>query len=252
MKCVWKSPAQCLQLFKAVQHTNTMVNLLVDTDGLHIVAMDMSQTSLVRLELKAAAFESWECPRPLSIGLYTEALVTILQKAKSFSTLAWTTSGETTFSVTVANQDQTTEFRLRAIDIDEDQLDIPEMDDDVALQVSSSVLREWLDNILMTKADVRFQLTHLHCRCSSSSTELGTIIYQEPIDGQRIESLIVRAEVDITLSYQAAKSLLVFSKCGTSCFLGFSNMQPSRLKVTLGHGSSLCLFVAPNIVEVDD
>ena len=126
------------------------------------------------------------------------------------------------------------------------------MDDDVALQVGSSVLREWLDNILMTKADVRFQLTHLHCRCSSSSTELGTIIYQEPIDGQRIESLIVRAEVDITLSYQAAKYLLVFSKCGTSCFLGFSNMQPSRLKVTLGHGSSLCLFVAPNIVEVDD
>lgn len=248
MHCTWTSPSQCIKLFKAVHHTNTMVNILFDTNGLHIMSMDSSKTSLVRLELTPHSFESFECTAPLTLGLYTESLVAILQKAKT-SQLTWKVTGDTILSMFLAHDDQTTEFQIRAIDIDEDQLDIPEMDDDMVLEVEAPVLHEWMDKILMTKADVQFQITPLEFQCSSTDVQFGTVIHSEPLNGKRIDALAVRSPVDITLSFQSAKSMLVFSKCGDICIVGFSNAQPSRLKVNLGSGSHLCLFVAPKIVD---
>jgi len=184
----------------------------------------------------------------LTLGLNTESLVAILQKAKA-SQLTWKVTGDTILSVFLAHDDQTTEFQIRAIDIDEDQLDIPEMDDDMVLEVEAPVLHEWMDKILMTKADVQFQITPLEFQCSSTDVQFGTVIHSEPLNGKRIDALAVRSPVDITLSFQSAKSMLVFSKCGDICIVGFSNAQPSRLKVNLGSGSHLCLFVAPKIVD---
>ena len=248
MHCTWKSPSQCIKLFKAVHHTNAMVNIVFDTQGLHIMSMDSSKTSLVRLELTPSSFESFECTAPLTLGLNTESLVAILQKAKA-SQLTWKVTGDTILSVFLAHDDQTTEFQIRAIDIDEDQLDIPEMDDDMVLEVEAPVLHDWMDKILMTKADVQFQITPLEFQCCSTDVQFGTIVHSEPLNGKRIDALAVRSPVDITLSFQSAKSMLVFSKCGDRCIVGFSNAQPSRLKVNLGSGSHLCLFVAPKIVD---
>lgn len=248
MNCTFQSSSQCLKLFKAIQHTNNMVNIRFDMQGMHIMSMDTSKTSLVRLELNADSFEMFHCPVPIMIGLYTNSLVTILQKSKS-SKLVWKTDNNLTLTVILVNDDQTTEFLIRAIDIEEDQLDIPAMDDDMALQVEASVLREWMDKMLMVNGDVQFQITNQFFQCSVIGSTVGTITHREPINGKRIESLAKRENVDITLSFQAAKSMLMFSHCGSTCMVGFSNEQPSRLKVNLDNGSYLCLFVAPKIVD---
>ena len=248
MHCIWKSPSQCIKLFKAVQHTNNMVNITFDHTGLHIMSMDRSKTSLVRLHLTPDSFETFECSVPITLGLYTESLVGCLQKAKS-SKLRWKINNNTTLSVILLHEDQTTEFQIRAIDIEEEQLDIPELDDDMALQVDATVLREWTDKMMMTKADCQFQITREKFQWSSTATEFGTITHCEPLNGKRIESLAVRNTVDITLSTQAVKAMSMFSHCGSTCMLGFSNEQPTRLKVELLYGSHLCLFVAPKIVD---
>jgi DNA polymerase III sliding clamp (beta) subunit (PCNA family) len=245
MHCTWKSPSQCIKLFQAVHHTNPRVNIVFDTQGLHIMSMDSSKTCLVRLELTPSSFESFECTTPLTLGVDTESLVALLQTAKT-SKLSWQVSTDAILSVFLAHEDQTTEFRLRAIDIDEVQLDIPERDDDMALQVAAPVLHEWMNQMLMAKAEVQFQITPHQFQCSSTAVQFGTIVHSEPLNGQRIDALAVRSSVDITLSYQSAKSMLVFSTCGDLCIVGFSNAQPSRLKVNLGSdGSHLCLFVSP-------
>lgn len=248
MNCTWQLSAQCLTLFKAIQQTNSMVNVRFDRRGMHIVSMDAGKTSLVRLELRAESFESYQCLRPTTIGLCTESLVAILHKSKS-SKLVWKADNERMLVVLLVNDDQTTEFQIRAIDIEEDQLDVPEMDDDMALQVEAGVLKEWMEKMLMTKSDVQFQITSQQFQCTSSDTNYATITHREPISGKRIESVASRAAVNITLSFQAVKAMLLFSQCGTTCMVGFSNEQPSRLKVNLGNASHLCLFVAPKIVE---
>ena len=143
---------------------------------------------------------------------------------------------------------QKTEFRIRTVDIDDDQLAIPELQDDVAIRVPKEVVHDWIDKMIMTKSDVHFRVTQTEFSCESTSTDMGTIKCSEPIGTDRIVSVAFRNPVDMQLSSYATKSMQVFAGTGgDSCFIGLSNEQPSRIKVELGDASSICLYVAPKI-----
>ena len=249
MKCAWKSSGQCLKLFKSIQHTNSMVNIMFDGNGLNIMSMDSSKTSLVRLRLKSAYFDSYACSRPMVFGIYTETLTSVLQKAKQ-TTVAWEATDDNTLTVVMSDKDFKTRIKLRSIDIEDDHLDIPELEDDVSFKVPSAVLRDWVDKVLMTKTDVAFDITNQEFACSSESVEIGEIKHIEPVGGERVQLVAFRNEVNIALSFNSTRSLAVFAAAGgDTCFVGFSNHQPSRIQVNLDGDSTLCLFVAPKIID---
>ena len=103
-----------------------MVNIMFGPSGVSIMSMDTSKTSLVRLILTPAFFEAFECTQPMVFGIYTETLSNVLQKAKQ-STLHWKATDDGALTIVLQEQDFKTEFTLRSISIDDDQLDIPEM-----------------------------------------------------------------------------------------------------------------------------
>ena len=249
MNCVWQSGAQCLKVMKALHHTNKMINITFDADGMHIMSMDMSKTSLVKLELEAGEFKSYRCDQPLMLGLYSEVLLNILQKVKKNS-LVWSARNEEELVIAFVNNEQKTQFSIRTIAIDTDELAIPELQDDVGLSVPKEVIQDWFDKMMMTKNDVQFQVTQQKFGCQSNSLEFGDVHYSEPIGTDRIVSRAFRNSVNMTLSFYAIKSMSIFAGTGgDTCFLGLSNEQPSRIKISLGDDSYLCLYVAPKIQD---
>lgn len=249
MECSWVNTSECAKIFKAIQYTNPTVNLTFDGTGMNIMSMDGSKTSFVRLSLKPEFFSNYQPPvEPLVLGVYTEMISNILQKAKQ-SCMTWKATDET-LGIMLTQDDQKTMFGIRSIDIDEDHLDIPDMEDDCAVRVKSSVLRDWMDKMLMAKADVHFQITKDRFECASTSVNMGDIQHIEPIGGERIIRVGYKEDVNITLAYHAIKSMHVFSACGGEiCMVGFSNQMPTRLMVNLGKGSHLSLFMAPKIED---
>ncbi len=249
MNCVWKSGVQCLKIMKALHHTNKMINIKFDDSGVHIISMDMSKTSLVKLELEASEFKSYECPNPIVLGLYSEVLLNILQKAKK-NTLVWSAKDEEELVITFVNETQKTQFSIRTIAIDTDELAIPQLDDDVALRVPRDIVQDWFDKMMMAKNDVRFEVSQSQFECQSDSIEFGKVTYTEPIGTDRIVCAAYRNDVQMTLSFFAIKSMSVFAGTGgDTCFLGLSNNQPSRIQMSFGDDSYLCLYVAPKITE---
>jgi len=249
MICTWKSASQCLKVFKSIQHTNSMVNIAFSDSGLEIMSMDSSKTSLVRLRLTPAYFEQYKCDRPMIFGIFTETLSNVLQKAKQ-NTVTWKATNDTALTIVISDKDFKTEVTLRSIDIEDDQLAIPELEDDVSFTIPTSVLKDWVDKVLMTKADVAFDITNQQFQCSSESIEVGEIKHIEPIGGERVQLVAFKQDVNIALSFRSTRSLAVFAAAGgDTCFVGFSNAQPSRIRVNLEGDSTLCLFVAPKIIE---
>jgi len=248
MNCQWKDASACLKIFKAIQHTNPMVNLDFTMDGVHIMSMDTSKTSLVKLVLSKDYFESYLCPNTMTIGVYTETLCNVLQKIKK-NQLGWKAS-DNALTIVCHTADQKTEFSLRAIDIEEDALDIPELQDDVAVTMHPATVKDITDKLLMGKTDVHININNQNIKLISESTEFGKITHTEPIVGGRLKLDAFRNDVAISLSFHAIRSMCIFSTCGENeCYLGFSNQMPSRLKVTLSRTSSLSLYVAPKIVD---
>jgi DNA polymerase III sliding clamp (beta) subunit (PCNA family) len=226
-----------------------MINVAFSATGLSIMSMDASKTSLVKLALAPQYFETYVCTLPMVFGIYTEVLTNVLQKAKGTS-VTWKASDTNALTIVMSAKDFKTEIMLRSIDIEDDHLDIPELEDDVALIVPSSVLRNWFDKVQMTKGDVAFDITRANFICSSESIEIGEIKHTEPIGGERVQLSTFRKEVNIALSFHSTRSMAVFAGCGgEQCFVGFSNQQPSRIKVALDDTSILSLYVAPKIMD---
>ena len=225
-----------------------MINILFNAGGLHIMSMDGSKTSLIQLELKPSFFKSFRCEQECIFGLHTETLTSILGKAKQ-TNLVWKATDDTTLTIVLVQNDQMTEFSMRAIDIDEDHLDIPTMQDDVRLKMQDRVIKDWADKLMMTKGDATFDITQQEFVCASSSVTMGTVKHREPIGGERVERMSYNKDVHITLSFHALNSIKTFSDCAKECWMGFSNEMPTRLHVTLADESSLCLYVAPKIQE---
>ena len=249
MICGWKSGQQCLKIFKAIHQTNKMVNITFDSLGMHIMCMDMSKTSLVKMQLEACEFEHYQCEKSMTLGLYTEVLVNILQKVKK-NKLVWTAQNDAEFSIAFVENAQKTKFTVRTLDIEDDQLDVPELQDDMALRVPREVLQDWLDKMLMTKNDVQIKATQEQIVCESASIDMGTICCSEPVGTDRVVAVAQRRDVDVLFSFYATKMLAVFSGTGgDTCFIGLSNEQPSRIKISLGDNSYLCLFIAPKMTD---
>lgn len=165
--------------------------------------------------------------------------------------LCWKAS-DNALTIVCQSSDQKTEFSLRAIDIEEDALDIPELKDDMAVTMHPATVKDITDKLLMGKTAVHININDQNMELISESTEFGKITHVEPIAGERVKLDAFRSNVTIALSFNAIRSMFIFSTCGENeCFLGFSNQMPSRLKVKLGDQSSLCLYVAPKIIDDD-
>jgi len=225
-----------------------MVNVKFSPGGIHIMSMDASKTSLVKLQLHKGFFETYTSDICYTVGIYTETLCNILQKVKK-NKLFWK-SNNNVIIIACQYEDQTTEFSLRAIEINEDELNIPELEDDVSFKMNPVYIKDICDKLLMGKTDVNINISQETLKMESTSTEFGTITHTEPIGGNRIYPITFKQNVDVFLSFHAIRSMFIFSTCGDNeCFLGFSAEMPSRLKVQLGLDSYLSLYVAPKIIN---
>ena len=179
MYCTWKDAGECLKLFKAIQHTNPMVNVCFSNNGIRIMSMDRSKTSLVKLNLTKDYFETYQCQSEENIGIYTETICNILQKVRK-NTLSWKTT-QNALTIICQHETQKTEFTLRAIDIEEDELDVPELNDDVSMQINAKDFKDICDKLLMGKTDVSVNIDQQTLTLTSDSTELGIIKHSEPL-----------------------------------------------------------------------
>lgn len=228
------------------------MNITFDEHGVHIMSMDMSKTSLVKLELDPNMFKVYRCTQSLTIGMYSEVLLNILQKVKK-NELVWSAQNDSQLHIAFVHQDQKTQFSIQAIAIDTDELAIPELQDDVALRVPKEVLQDWFDKMMMSKNDVDFDVNDTTFMCESISLEFGKIHYTEPLGTDRVIREAFRNRVHMKLSHYAIKSMCIFAGTGgDTCLLGLSNEQPSRIKIGLGEDSYLCLYVAPKIMDDED
>lgn len=248
MNIVWKDNNDCLQIFKAIEKTNTIINVAFTSSGMRLMGMDSSKTSLVQLVLPPEYFESYQCTTPLEIGIYTSSMVAILAKVKK-NKLTWKTDSSTGLTICLINGETTTEFRLRSVDVEEDVLDIPNITDDVELRMNPTILVSILDKIIMAKSGLNLKVDSQNIYMSAKSVEFGTIWHKEPFNAGNIDC-ILREEVSLMFGYNAIVLMLTFAKVSKlPCFLGLSNEMPLRLKMTVGSGGSLSLYIAPRISE---
>lgn len=108
------------------------INIVFDNTGIKIMSMDGSHVALIHMKLEAEKFEDYSCPEKLNVGICITSLYKLMKTVNNSDTIAMFISeknpNELAIKIENADKNTSTTFTLKLLDIDADDLNIPDVD----------------------------------------------------------------------------------------------------------------------------
>eukprot|EP01023_Acetabularia_acetabulum_P016785 TRINITY_DN1830_c0_g2_i1.p2 TRINITY_DN1830_c0_g2~~TRINITY_DN1830_c0_g2_i1.p2 ORF type:complete len:265 (+),score=57.36 TRINITY_DN1830_c0_g2_i1:312-1106(+) len=129
------------RVLEAVKDLVTEANFEVTDSQLTLQAMDSSHVSLVCLEMRQEGFEHFRCDRPMNMGMNIGNLLKMLKCAEdndSVTMRAQDDGGTIQFLFQSPTQDRHVDFEMKLMEIDAEQLQVPEQQYKATVKVAAS------------------------------------------------------------------------------------------------------------------
>lgn len=125
----------------AITELVTEANFDCSEDGISLQAMDSSHVSLVGLQLRASGFEGFRCDRNISLGMNLASLTKVLKCMNAKDRITIRAEGEAdscSFIFESQDEGRISKFDLKLMDIDAEQLGIPETEYQCIIRMPSA------------------------------------------------------------------------------------------------------------------
>lgn len=118
------------KLFEALKQIIVETNIECNAEGLRIVTMDESHTTLVRLSLQAEKFENYHCPSPICIGVDVTQLFSILKNMSPDEILTFfmsdTNASDLDIIIENHSKGEITHYKLKLLELNPETYRIPQ------------------------------------------------------------------------------------------------------------------------------
>jgi proliferating cell nuclear antigen len=108
------------------------INLIFDETGIKVMAMDGSHVALIHMKLHAENFEKYECKQRFDAGLSLQALYKLMKTVSNNDTVSIfieeQNTNELCLHIENADRNSSTTFKLKLLDIDSNELSIPDVE----------------------------------------------------------------------------------------------------------------------------
>ena len=129
-------------LFETLKEVLHDVSLIFDSTGVKLVTMDGSRCALIYLKLHADSFEEYHCPGPVQAGINMNNMFKLLRTTGSHDTIVMyaTAAEHNELGIKINNveRNSTTDFRLKLLDVDSENIQIPAVSFDAVLTLPST------------------------------------------------------------------------------------------------------------------
>jgi len=244
------------QLIEALKDLVQDANVDCNEDGLSIQAMDSSHVSLVAVELRSGGFDHYRCDRTISLGFNSANMSKILKCAGNDDVItlkAEDTADSLMLMFESPSQDRIADFELKLMDIDSEQLGIPDTDYKCTIKMPSSEFQRIIRDLQVlgdtcviscTKEGVRF----------SVSGDLGTgnvLIRSNSAPEKEEDQVLIDMEEPVELTF-ALRYLNFFTKAtslGPSVIISMSPDVPVVVEYPIEESGHIKYYLAPKIDE---
>jgi proliferating cell nuclear antigen len=238
IRVVLESADTFLKVFSSLDELCDSANIIFGEDGISISSMDSSHVCLVAVKFAKEYFEEYKIDSTITVGIKVSNLVRVL-KCVEGSVLLECSDDE--FFVMTQND----KYNLKTVDIDTDEMDIPEMDVEVEITADSSVLQKYIKNIASFGDTVEFKTVGDEIIMKTSG-DIGTV------------ELRVDQPVTIhgTMSASfASRYLVTFMKAANiskKIRINLHSELPVMFEYEFAENSFIKFFLAPKITDEDD
>jgi len=244
------------QIIESIKDLVADANIDCSEDEIAIQSMDSSHVSLVAVALQSNGFDHYRCDRPISLGFNSQNMSKILKCAGNDDviTLKAEDTGDTlTLMFESPSQDRIADFELKLMDIDNEQLGIPDTPYKCTVKMPSGEFQRIIRDlqvlgdtctIACTKEGIRF----------SVSGDMGTgnvLTRANTSTDKEDEQVIIDMEEPVELNF-ALRYLNFFTKATAlsgSVIISMSPEVPVVIEYPIEDVGHVKYYLAPKIDE---
>lgn len=229
----------------------------VSNKGLSLQAMDSSHVALVSMCLKSDAFDPWRCDRNLSLGITFKFMSKIIKCAGANDSLVLKAEDEgdvLNMVFEAPNGERCSEFAMKLVDIDSDQVGIPETDYSAVIKMPSGEFARVCRDLSNFGESLTICVTKEGLKFSVKGDTMGnaSMKFQSTGTGDDSKDVSIEMNDPCTLTF-AVKYLNYFTKGGTlsdQVTLSLSQDTPLVVEYQVGDGLGyMRYYLAPKMEE---
>lgn len=215
------------------------VNLVFSDEGLKIISMDTGHVCLTNIKFSRNFFDTYIVPKHIVIGVKLSNMVRILSCLESELVMEYSEDEPDFFTIrSVENV-----FKIRVIDLESEEMQIPEMEYDVEIDMDSNVLQKYVKNLAIFGEELTVETADDGIYISTSG-DIGSGSIK--LDGSRVT---IRGSLKERF---ALKYMATFSKAASvskAVTMSISNESPLKLTYMFDVESYISFYIAPKFTE---
>jgi proliferating cell nuclear antigen len=243
---------QFKKIVEAIKDIVTDINFDCNSNGISVQAIDASHVSLVSLVLRSEGFESYQCDNPISLGINLSSLYKILKCSSSEDSITISCGDDPeSLSITFESQekDRSSQFHLRLIQIDPEQLGIPDTEYNATICLTSveyrrictdmSTLGDTMD-IAVSKEGLKFEI--------DGDIGKGSITLHQPLKETSIDENIklgISEPVKMTFALRHLNSFAKATPLSDKIIIRMSKDVPLQLHFKIYNLGFIRYYLAP-------
>ena len=247
MQALFNDTKKLQKLLRVVSNTNKMVNMIAAPSGIAIQAVSDSKTTLLQISAGTSFFKHYQSQEVYTLGILAPTLETLVKTAKSDDLVGFSYDGQGCILLVRIGAPQggaTTEYQVRLVNIEEEQMDIPAIEHDIIVDVDTNTFHDWKTKTGLANGPVCFTFEPQTVRVSASSDEWGTVQVSHPVHYNTFVG-----KRDITINNSAMFALNILATCSKSMQFGIKEDMPLSAAVQMDECTKLALYIAPMMAD---
>ncbi len=238
---LWKN------LMAAVSTLVDEATFKVDQNGIRLRAMDPSHVAMVDFEMPKNTFQEYLCEQPINICVNMGEMLKILKNVGSDETLEISTGEEGRQLELALRGSYVRRFVMPTLEMAEEEAPTPKIDFNTKIKMTSTSLRQTMDDALVVSDNVRLEAT-LDRLVFNATGDLGSVTVELGKDSEAILSLDVKEESKATFSLNYLSEIVKAGAVASDVVdIEFSTNMPVKLNFGLPEEQRLSYYLAPRI-----
>ena len=225
--------------------------------GLRLQAMDSSHVSLCYLNLQNDSFDFYRCDKSQAVSLSLPNLAKVLKCANDKDTLTIKMKeNDDALSLLIesCDQERIMEFEIKLMDIDQEQLEIPETEYDSSIEIQAVEFRKIVSDLkeLGDTCDIGCKKEGVYFQVEGDIGK-SSITLKPTYSADDDTRTVINVQEPVFLRF-ALRYLNLFAKAtplSRMVKIKMAKDVPLLVEYSIGQAGSLCFYLAPKIDDGD-
>jgi proliferating cell nuclear antigen len=236
---VLTSAETILKVFTALDELCDSANIIFGVDGISISSMDSSHVCLVSVKFAKEYFQEYTISSTTVVGIKVSNLVRVL-KCMDGSSVLFECSDDEFFVMT-----ENDKYNLKTMDIDSEEMDVPDMDVEVEIIADSTVLQKYIKNISSFGDTVEFKTVGDEIIMKTSG-DIGTVELR--VD----QPVTIHGKMSASFASRYLVTFLRAASISKKIRVNLHSELPVMFSYEFAENSFIKFFLAPKITDEDE